>query len=53
MGKLRKNNVAAQVMVCTKNARAKLVETQELLKEEWKQTRSGKCLTTSYGATKG
>ena len=34
MGKLRMDNVAAQVMVCTRNARARLVETQELLKVE-------------------
>jgi hypothetical protein len=34
MGKLRKNKIAAQVMVCTRSARARLVETQELLKVE-------------------
>lgn len=53
MGKLRMDNVAAQVIVCLRSTRARLVETQELLKVEWMQTRSGNTLTCSCGATKG
>jgi hypothetical protein len=53
MGKLRMNNVAAQVIVCLGSTRARLVETPELLKVEWIQTRSGDTLTTSYGAIRG
>jgi hypothetical protein len=47
------NNVASQVIVCLRSTRAGLVETPELLKAEWIQTRSGDTLTTSYGAIKG
>lgn len=51
----RMNNVAAPVIVCLASTRAKLVETPELLKVEWIQTRSGDSLTTptSHGAIKG
>lgn len=43
----RMNNVAAQVIVCLGSTRARLVETPELLKVEWIQTRSGDALTAS------